>query len=145
MDDYWLVVHFYFSGVIVYYCDCDFYGVVGEQGFDAFGPLHEAWVARVEVVVESEVEGFFGTVDAIEVEVVDCAFVAFVFVYDGECWAIDFLGYTELLADCFDEGGFAGSHLSVEGEQLTVLHCLDYGFCGFLDLVDCIGQFHDVN
>ena len=47
---------------------------------------------------------------------VDCAFVAFVFVYDGECWTIDLFGDAEFLTDGFDEGGFTGSHLSVEGE-----------------------------
>ena len=34
-----------FAGVFVDDGDCDFDGVVGEQGFDAFGPLHKAWVA----------------------------------------------------------------------------------------------------
>ncbi len=47
---------------------------------------------------------------------VDCAFVAFVFVDDSECWTIDLFGDAKLLADGFDEGGFASSHLSVEGE-----------------------------
>ena len=47
---------------------------------------------------------------------VDCAFCAFVFVYDGERWAVDFFDNAKFLADSFDEGGFAGTHLSVEGE-----------------------------
>ena len=110
------MLDFKLSGVIVDDCDFDFYGVIREERFDAFGPFHEAWIARVEVVVESEVEGFFRTVDAIEVEVVDCAFCAFVFVYDGESWAIYLFSNAKFLADSFDEGGFAGTHLSVEGE-----------------------------
>ena len=47
---------------------------------------------------------------------VDCTIGAFVFVYDGECWAVDFFSDTELMADGFDEGGFACAHLSVESE-----------------------------
>ena len=121
MDGYWVsrpffLLDFKLSGVIVDDCDFYFYGVIRKERFDAFGPFHEAWVARVEIVVESEVEGFFGAIDAIEVEVVDCAFVAFVFVYDGERWAVDLFDNAKFLADGFDEGGFTGTHLSVEGE-----------------------------
>ena len=110
------MLDFKLSGVIVDNGDFDFYGVIRKERFDAFGPFHEAWIARVEVVVESEVEGFFRAVDAIEVEVVDCAFCAFVFVYDGERWAVDLFGNAKFVADSFDEGGFASTHLSVEGE-----------------------------
>ena len=47
---------------------------------------------------------------------VDWTISAFVFVYDGKCRTIDLFGHTELLADGFDEGGFARAHLSVEGK-----------------------------
>ena len=59
--------------------------VVGQQRFDLLGPLHQTQVARIEVLFVSEVVGLFGSVDPVEVEMVDGPPVpAGVLVDDGE-------------------------------------------------------------
>ena len=59
------------AGAVFSLADGDACGIFGEEFFDEFGPLDEAEVAAVDVVVETDVVGFFHPTDAVEVEMVD--------------------------------------------------------------------------
>ena len=48
------------------------------------------------------------------------SFCAFVFVDDGEGRAVHVVLYAKGIADGFDEGGLAGSHLAVEGKDVAL-------------------------
>ena len=105
-------------------------GVGGDGNFDAvfrkylgdfFRPFDKAEAASGKVVFSSYVEGFLEAVDAVEVKVVDReAAAASVFVDYGEGRAVDVVLYAQGLADGFDEGGFAGTHLAVECEDVAL-------------------------
>lgn len=65
--------------------DVDADGVGGEQRLYALRPFEEAEVARIEVVLDAEIECFFGAVDAIKIKVIYAsACVSLIFVDDSE-------------------------------------------------------------
>ena len=57
--------------------------------------------------------------------------VGAVFVDNAEGGRVDHVGHAELLADGFDESGFSGSHLAVEGEDGGLVDGPDKGAGGF--------------
>ena len=80
--------------------------------------------------------------DAIEVEVKHRAVqhIAVIFVDNGEGGRIDHVVDTEHVAECLDEGGFAGAHLAVEREDVAMLVIEMCGVgktaSGFADAID---------
>ena len=82
--------------------------VVGQKRLDHLGPLNEAGITAVDVVVVTNVVDFFQLLDAIEVEVVDrtAGERALLFVDNGEGGRSDSVGYLQLVAESLDEGGF---------------------------------------
>ena len=136
----------YFSATVGQFFDFDAHGVVGQERLDEFGPLNETRCSRIEVVVSANVEGFFYVLDAIEVEVEHWSFqyCAVVFVDNGECGRIDHIVYSQNITECFDKGGFAGSHLAVEGEDIaTFIAEIDRSHKFLCCGVDAIDGFYD--
>lgn len=119
--------------------DGDADGVGGKEGLDELGPFHQADAVRaVEVVLVADVIDFGEAADAIEVEVVDgAAGGGGVFVDDGEGGRGDDVGGAEGFADGTDEGGLAGAHGAVEGEEAALAHVVHKSTGGGVD----IGQF----
>ena len=112
---------------------------------DFFRPFDKAEAVSGKVVFSSYVEGFLKTVDTVEIKVVDWkALCALVFVDDGEGGAVYDVVDSESLADGFDESGFAGPHLAVEGEDVARWHGGDELSRGLADVVDAVDDdFHD--
>ncbi len=145
-------------------CDGDFDVVFRQYLCDFFRPFDKAEAVSGKVVFSSYVEGFLEAVDTVEIKVVDWkALCALVFVNDGEGGAVYDVVDSESLADGFDESGFAGPHLAVEGEDVAfkvgpgdVLYevpghlvyffkagdgeCLEYVFSFFLHRLYCISS-----
>lgn len=120
--------------------DVDAHCLVGQEGFDEFGPLDEAGLVAIEVVFVADVVCFGEGFDAVEVEVVDASagLGQAVFVDDGKGGRAGGVGDAELFADGIDEGGFASTHAAVEGEDAVLVYEGDEFACGALDVVEVV-------
>ena len=107
------------------------YGLPGQGVLDQLGPLDEAEVTALEVFLAAHVVGFGEAAYAVEVEVIDgLALRRGVFIDDGKGGGGDGVLDAQCAADGLDEGGLAGSHRAVEGEDTLVAHRVDEGACG---------------
>jgi len=69
--------------------------VLRKQVRDLFGPLNKAISIAVEIFFIAHVKRFCLVFKTIEVEMIDPATAAGVFVDDGKCWAGSLFGYTQ--------------------------------------------------
>ena len=111
--------------------DADCYGLLGQEWLYEFGPLDEAGTAAVEVLLGAYVVGLAEVLNPIEIEVIDGFSVGVgIFVDNGEGGRCHGVLHPEGFANGLDEGGLAGTHLAVEGENASVAHCLHELLCG---------------
>ena len=105
--------------------DGDDDAVFREDLGDFLRPFDQAEAVSGKVFLYSDVVGFLEFIYAVEVKVVDRKTpVASVFVDDGECWTVYDILDAKGFADGLDEGGLAGTHLSVECKDVA----LEVGF-----------------
>ncbi len=111
--------------------DAHCYGFLGQERFYEFRPLDEAGAAAVEILLGANVVGLPKVLNPVEVEVIDGLSVGVgIFVDDGKGGRCHSVFHSERFADGLDEGGLAGTHLAVEGENASVAHCLHELLCG---------------
>ena len=114
-------------------------GIFRQQFFHQFRPFDETECAAIEIILVAHVINFFQLLDAIEVEMVNqLAAFRTVFVDDGESGRVDDVFHAEAFAYGFDERGFAGSHVAVEGEDRAFAHGGDEFPCGFVDMFQIV-------
>ena len=101
--------------------DDDLDVVFREYLSDFFRPFDQAEAVSGKVFLNPNIQGFLQFIDAVEIKVIDWeALCAAVLVDDGEGRAVNGIFHSEGLAQCFDEGGLAGSHLAVEGKDVAL-------------------------
>lgn len=83
------------SRIAVQNLDPDIGVVLRKQVGDLFGPLNKAISIAVKIFFIAHVQRFCLVFKAIEIEMIDPATVAGVFVDDGKCWAGSLFGYTQ--------------------------------------------------
>lgn len=95
--------------------------IFGKDVLNEFGPLDEAGVAAVEIVVGTDIESFLDTLDAVEIEMEDGTIenLGVILVDDGKGGTVDDIVHTEFFAEGLDEGGLSCSHLAVESTYPT--------------------------
>lgn len=105
-----------------------------KKRFYQFGPLNKAESTIIEIVFITHVIHLVKLFDAIEIEMVDGRTVASsIFVNNSEGGRCNNIVNTQLGTQRLDEGGFAGSHLSVESKHAVVAHCSNKLFGGIVD------------
>lgn len=94
-------------------------GLLRQERGDVLWPFDQAQGTAVEVVVEADVERFLQLLNAVEVKVIErFAGDRTVFVYNGEGRRTDgVFPNAEYLAEGRREGGFAGAHGGMEGDD----------------------------
>ena len=97
----------------------------GEDFLYVFRPFHETEATGVEIIEQSDVQGLCRLVEAIKVKVKDTLAVgAAVFVdyrKGGRTYGI--VSHPKAPADRGDEGGFPGSHGSIESDEAVPCDC----------------------
>ena len=91
-----------------------------EPGGDVLRPLYGEAIGRREKVLEHEIVELFGAVEAIGVEVDECARLSVLRAVqreDRERGARDGLSETEAAGKSLDEGGFADAEIAMECED----------------------------
>ena len=80
-----LVSHDDLPAAVGQFADIHPHGFLGQDILDELGPLHEARVPAIEILVASHVVGFAQPLDALEVEVIyGLSLAVLIFVDDGE-------------------------------------------------------------
>ena len=104
--------------------------LLGEQVLYVLRPLDQAEAAAVKVVVETDIEGLFQALDAIEIKMEEgLARRRPVFIDDGESRGTDgIFPDAEFLAKSGRKGGLAGAHRGIEGHDAVLS---DFGEEGF--------------
>ena len=83
----------------------------GHQRLNHFGPLNEAEIAAVEIVLETNVIGFFYLLNTIEIKMINrLAFLGDLLIDNGESRAVYLVGDTHSVTQVLDERGFACAH-----------------------------------
>lgn len=85
----------YASRIAVQNLDANVGIVVREQVGDLFRPLNKAIGIAVKIFFIAHIQGFCLVFKAIEIEMIDPATAAGVFVYDRKRWAGSLFGYTQ--------------------------------------------------
>ena len=94
----------------------------GQQRLNHLGPLDEAEVATIEVVLIADIVGLFQLFNAIKIKMINrLAFLCDILVDDGERRAIHLVGDTHTVTQVFDEGGLARAHGAIEGDDIGLV------------------------
>lgn len=92
--------------------------MVGQQLFHLLCPFSEAVFAAVEVLFISDIVGFFGFLESIEIKMIyRTAIPSTIDVDDGECGAAHIIGHAKLAAQLLDKGCLAHAHFAKEGKE----------------------------
>lgn len=105
--------------------DADNHCILGQKVFNQLWPLYKAKVSRIEILLITHIEDLLDAVDAIKVEVVDRLTLGSVVLVD-ECegWTCDGIGRAEMLHNCANKCGFAGTHRATKRHNIATVERL---------------------
>jgi hypothetical protein len=82
-----MLLYFKYSLLSVACRDAHNHSIVGDKRLNLLRPLHQAQIARIEILLISQVEDLLNTVDTIEVEVVDAALRTLILIDQSKRWS----------------------------------------------------------